>query len=235
MRIKLTHLALGIGLSSTISPVALSQETLEGVRDIYRGENSPTAEDLAGRGAAQIASAKATLDVFYDFQLTDSRESSGITFMHRPTDAGLKDYEMVHYDHGNGLLIADVDGDDRYDLYFISQFGSNELWRNLGGGKFENITERAGVALADKICVTGAFADIDNDGDADLFVTSVRTGNSLFENDGTGKFRNISAAAGVDHIGTASAGSSCRPPRSPPARASWARPPTPPPRPASSA
>ena len=38
--------------------------------------------------------------------------------------------------------MADVDGDGRADLYFVNQVGGNQLWRNLGNGKFENITRR---------------------------------------------------------------------------------------------
>ena len=114
-------------------------------------------------------------------------------------------YKPVHYDHGNGRR-----GGRRRrrrtstDIYFVNQVGGNELWKNLGGGKFRNITTEAGVALADRISVTASFADIDNDGDQDLFVTTVRGGNVLFENDGHGHFKDISKAAGVDHVGHSS-------------------------------
>ena len=82
--------------------------------------------------------------------------------------------------------------------------GGNQLWKNLGGGRFGNITAQAGVALADRVGVAASFADIDNDGDQDLFVTTVRSGNVLFENDGKGHFTDISKAAGVDHVGHSS-------------------------------
>src|SRR5207237_915596 len=59
------------------------------------------------------------------------------------------------------------------------------------------ITDRAGVAVGDRASVGASFADIDNDGAPDLFVTSVREGNILFRNDGHGKFTNITAQAGV--------------------------------------
>ncbi len=90
------------------------------------------------------------------------------------------------------------------DIYFLNQIGGNELWKNLGNGKFRNITKEAGVALANRISVAASFADIDNDGDQDLFVTTVRGGNVLFENDGHGHFKDISKAAGVDYIGHSS-------------------------------
>src|SRR5262249_23807333 len=114
---------------------------------------------------------------FHDFSFKDQREQSGITFHHHAVDDAAKDWKPAHYDHGCGVAVADVDGDGKLDLYFVNQLGGNELWRNLGNGKFENITRTAGVGLADKICVAGAFADIDNDGRPDLFVTTVRGGN----------------------------------------------------------
>jgi enediyne biosynthesis protein E4 len=158
---------------------------------------------LAARAKAQ----RATLDqfkVFYDFQFTDRVKESGITFVHHIVDDAGVYYKPVHYDHGNGVAVADVDGDGLPDIYFTNQIGGNELWKNLGGGKFRNITKESGVALAGRISVTASFADIDNDGDQDLFVTTVREGNVLFENDGHGHFTDISKAAGVDHVGHSS-------------------------------
>ncbi len=135
--------------------------------------------------------------VFYQFQLVDKVKESGITFVHHIVEDAGRHHKPVHYDHGNGIAVADVDSDGLYDIYFVNQVGGNELWLNLGGGKFKNITKEAGVGLPDRIGVTASFADIDNDGDQDLFVTSVRGGNVLFENDGHGHFTDITKEAGV--------------------------------------
>ena len=145
-----------------------------------------------------------SVSAFHDFQFTDRVAESGITFRHGIVDDAGRTYKAAHYDHGNGLAIADVDGDGRLDIYFSSQIGGNELWRNVGGGTFENITASAGVGVRGKIGVSASFADIDNDGDEDLYVTTVRGGNMLFENDGHGKFKDISAAAGVNYTGHSS-------------------------------
>jgi hypothetical protein len=160
-------------------------------------------ETLAARAKAQ----RATLEQFKvvnDFQFVDRVKESGITFVNHVVDDAALYYKPIHYDHGNGLAVADVDGDGLPDLYFTSQVGGNELWKNLGGGRFANITKEAGVALAGRVTVTASFADIDNDGDQDLFVTTVRGGNALFENDGHGHFTDISKTAGVDHVGHSS-------------------------------
>jgi len=89
--------------------------------------------------------------------------------------------------------VADVDGDGLYDIYFVNQVGGNELWKNLGNGKFKNITDDAGVGvgLKDRISVGAAFADVNNSGHEDLFVTTVKEGNVLFQNDGHGHFKDI--------------------------------------------
>ncbi len=142
---------------------------------------------------------------FHDFQFADRVVQSGITFRHHIVDDAGKTYKAAHYDHGTGLAVADVDGDGLLDIYFVSQAGGNQLWKNLGGGKFEDLTASSGVAVSGKVSVSASFADIDNDGDADLYVTTVRGGNMLFENDGHGRFKNISAAAGVGYVGHSSA------------------------------
>ncbi len=202
-------LALALGAALAPLPAAAQEapparSVLDEYKHVYIAEDDPSAASLEPRAKAQIETALEVLEVFHAFRFKDTFTQSGITFSHRPTDDGLVNYAMVHYDHGNGIAVADVDGDDRYDIYFVSQFGANELYRNLGGGKFENVTASAGVGMADRISTAPAFGDIDNDGDPDLFVTSVRTGNVLFENDGSGRFKDISSAAGVDHVGHSS-------------------------------
>ncbi len=188
-------------LTLTMSASALSQD------DGRRTVKVPAVDVGANFMELRQKNQEATRDQFkapIGFRFQDRITESGITFWHESVDDSSKYWKPVHYDHGNGVVAADVDGDTRLDLYFVTQLGSNELWRNLGDGRFENITETAGVGLADRVGVTASFADIDNDGDPDLFVTTVRYGNVLFENDGKGAFRDISKAAGVDYSGHSS-------------------------------
>ena len=152
---------------------------------------------------AQLASAK-DIGVFHDFTFTDALASTGISFRGHIVDDAGKTYKAVHYDHGSGISVADVDGDGLLDIYFVSQAGGNQLWKNLGGGKFSNITQQAGTAMKGKVSVASSFADIDNDGDQDLYVTTVRAGNNLFENDGHGNFRDISVSSGLNYNGHSS-------------------------------
>src|SRR5262249_20653883 len=86
------------------------------------------------------------------------------------------------------------------DIYFCNQLGPNVLYRNKGDGTFEDVTERAGVGLGDRVCVAATFADYDNDGLPDLYVTSTRGGNVLFKNLGGGKFKDVTKEAGLDLV-----------------------------------
>ena len=153
-------------------------------------------DTLAARADAQKQTAN-QFEVFHQFRFDDRLAASGISFVHRIVDDAGLNYKAVHYDHGNGLAVADVDGDGLTDIYFVNQAGPSELWKNIGGGRFQNMTSEAGVAVPGRIAVAASFADVDNDGDRDLFVTTVRGGNLLFENDGRGRFRDATAEANV--------------------------------------
>src|SRR5712671_253659 len=142
---------------------------------------------------------------------TGSRGGSG--FQERAQQAGIafrmnflpreqgERFRINLYDHGAGLAIGDYDNDGRDDIYFLNQHGPNALYRNRGDGTFEDVTAKAGVGLGDRVSVGATFADYDNDGWPDLFVTSTRGGNVLFHNRGDGTFENVTAAAGLTRIG----------------------------------
>ena len=158
---------------------------------------------LADRSRLQKETA-AQVDAFHNFSFTESLATSGITFRHQIVDDAGKHFRGNHYDHGSAVVAADIDGDGLPDLFFASQLGSNGLFRNLGGGKFEDITARAGVGMEDQISVGASFADLDNDGLPDLVVTTVRHGNRLFHNLGGGRFQDVTQAAGFAYSGHSS-------------------------------
>ncbi len=170
---------------------------------VYPPELTNSLHWLARRNAEQHEAAKSVLTL-HDFQFADRVGESGIRFEQHSVEEALKLWMPGHYDHGSAVAVADVDGDGLPDLYFVNQQGPNQLWRNLGRGKFEDITAAAGVAAVGRIHVGASFADIDNDGLPDLFVTTVRGGNLLFHNLGGGRFRDITKEAGLDYVGHSS-------------------------------
>jgi enediyne biosynthesis protein E4 len=190
-RLLTAALAVFAGTVLILAAVATDSKIRERFPDDDMGKDS-----LPSRQKAQLEAAK-QFKVFYQFQFSDQLKQSGITFKYHAVDDVTKHMRMGHYDHGSAVAVADVDGDGLYDIYFVNQVGGNELWKNLGGGKFKNITDEAGVGLPGRVSVGAAFADVDNDGTQDLFVTTVRGGNVLFKNDGHGHFTDVTQEAGL--------------------------------------
>jgi peroxiredoxin len=122
---------------------------------------------------------------------------------------------------------ADVDGDGRQDLYVTNDFGEDGLFMNRGD-HFEDEAAARGVQDPGN-GMGAAFGDFDNDGDLDLHVTNMSatagnrvlgrlapgtlhdemaimklaSGNTLYANDGTGHFKDVSDKAGYFRAGWA--------------------------------
>ena len=96
-----------------------------------------------------------------------------------------------------GACFLDFDGDGKPDLFLVSATdgGTSRLLRNLGDGKFADVTEQAGLKIVGKGmgCAAG---DFDNDGKTDLAVCLV-DGVRLFHNEGNGRFVDVTQAAGI--------------------------------------
>ena len=137
-------------------------------------------------------------------QFSNITASTGISFVHgivNPTDSKA---EMF----AGGVAAGDYDGDGDVDLYVVrGNIGPNLLYRNDGGNDFTDVAAAAGVDHAAPggggyLHSGPAFADMDGDGDLDLFVGGIEGDRCLlFENDGDGTFTDVTVASGVNAMG----------------------------------
>jgi hypothetical protein len=96
------------------------------------------------------------------------RNTGGARFEDVTVAAGLND----QFGWGQGACAGDYDNDGFPDL-FVTYYGHNRLFHNTGRGRFEDVTEAAGVADPRTRWGTGcAFIDYDRDGRLDLFVAN---------------------------------------------------------------
>ncbi|MGB2624989.1 MAG: FG-GAP-like repeat-containing protein [Candidatus Acidiferrum sp.] len=121
---------------------------------------------------------------------------------------------------------GDYNSDGAPDLYVANDFGRSNLYRNDGGGKFTAVSAEAGVEDVGA-GMSACWLDFDNDGNQDVYVSNMWSaaglrvseqglfhkgepestralyrqharGNSLYRNEGNGRFKNVTRVAGVD-------------------------------------
>ncbi len=138
-------------------------------------------------------------------QFTDVTRSAGITFVHNSGAFGKK---YLPETMGSGVAFLDYDGDGHQDLFFVQSADWPEkhrkkaipaLYRNRGDGTFEDVTQRAGLAV-EMYAIGVAAADYDNEGHVDLFINALGP-DRLFHNRGDGTFEDVTARAGVSDPG----------------------------------
>ena len=158
--------------------------------------------------------------------------TSGIQFAEVAVPAGIRaemrcggpEKRWIPEANGSGAAWLDYDNDGRMDLLIVNGSSMEQLRRvvggrapqpakggvylfhNLGNGKFEDVTERAG--LSNPYWGTGANAtDYNNDGYTDILISTIGV-DLLYKNNGNGTFTEAGAAAGLSrnvewHTGSA--------------------------------
>jgi hypothetical protein len=108
----------------------------------------------------------------------------------------------AHPQPGLGVVTADFDRDGRLDIYVANDGEPNQFWLNRGGLRFVDDALLAGNAVnaggAAEAGMGVDAGDFDRNGALDLFITHlVRETNTLYANDGSGWFTDVTAAAGL--------------------------------------
>ena len=146
--------------------------------------------------------------------------SKSSTLMTSVTDSGIKyvntmsrSRSRLFLETGAGVAMGDYDNDGLIDVYMTGSDVDNRLFRNLGNFKFEDVTFDAGVdgriQGRDPWASAATFADIDNDGDLDLYVCNMATPNILYINQNDGTFKEQTIFRGADYAGASKQANFC--------------------------
>ena len=202
-----THLSGATGELWTVEIIGAGVGILDydgdGRMDVWLVQGGP----LTGRATAKLPSDRLFRNVGAPGELAfvDVTETAGIAAT----------------GYGMGIATADVDNDGDTDV-FLTNYGANQLWLNLGNGRFRNATAGSGIA-GERWSISASFADTDGDGLLDLYVANyldfaidtapqclvagqrrycppsrfAGVGDRLYRNLGDGRFEDVSVASGT--------------------------------------
>ncbi|MDQ3687268.1 MAG: CRTAC1 family protein [Acidobacteriota bacterium] len=184
------------------APVSAQRSDSQSPTQTMGGVSTGAARTYSTRRTADVADPKAPR-VFED--VTVKTALAG--FSHR---SGSPTKEYIIETVSGGVAIFDYDNDGRPDVYLLNgssiaaMMGKEKhpraaLYRNLGDWKFEDVTEKAGVAN-ERWGMGVAVGDYDNDGDADLYVGNFGV-SRLYRNNGDGTFSDVAEKVGVARKG----------------------------------
>ena len=154
-----------------------------GPNKLYRNNGDGTFSDVTEKAGVAAGSTKI---------------GAGVAFFDMENDGDLDLFaaRYVNFTYENHRMVR-FNGHPAYAGPLDYQPSSFTLFRNNSDGTFADASAESGVGKSKGAGMGVVCADFDNDGDADVFVGNDKTGNSLFVNDGKGKFKENAGLAGV--------------------------------------
>jgi len=145
---------------------------------------------IAAIGAAGALAQSSSPEVLF----RDITREAGITFQHHAAPEKRYIVESM----SGGVALFDYDNDGLPDIYFVDSLtvdtandpkaARSALYKNLGNGKFQDVSSAAGPGISARFSSRGAaFGDYDNDGDIDALILNLNDPPSLLRNNGGNK------------------------------------------------
>lgn len=162
---------------------------------LAQGVASPNAQPVKALEASGLA---------WEAKFVDIAGDAGLDLEF--TYGGRETKSYIIESNGAGAAFLDYDGDTRLDIFLVNgstlqgfpqgEAPTNRLYRNIGKGRFENVTESSGLGRSgwgSAVCA----GDYDNDGGLDLFVAYWGK-DALYRNNGDGSFAEVAEEARVE-------------------------------------
>ena len=185
--------AMGVAVTGMVKGVAWGDYDDDGRPDLYVSRHGTTNILFRNEGAKGFSNQTEAAGVAYPLK-------SFPTWFFDYDNDGRLDLWVMNYDEVNAL--SDV------VATYLDQPGTAEgsrLYRNVGGGRFEDVTEAMGLDDV-RLAMGSNFGDLDNDGHLDIAVGNgepiLRTliPNRVFRNDGGQRFQDVTTSGGFGHV-----------------------------------